>query len=217
MRLILWLLWILYTVVPKPPPGHHHAPTTPTLQLSLSCKLIYTRVTLLDKRISTSVPCTCLLITSAPTPQEEFCIPPRSAITRTRLPATTPCRNSQSPMRAEWLVLSATYCFTTICSVSAATIGEPTSTIRQTSTITIVQTVFRATRTAAAATSTASASTDEHSYSDDSVFKNAVLDVSNTVRQNYNASALVWNETLADYAQSWSQGCKFEHSVRCTF
>lgn len=115
-------------------------------------------------------------------------------------------------MRAKWLVLSATYCFTTICSVSAATIGEPTSTVRQTSTITIVQTVFRATGTAAAATSTASASTDEHSYSDVSVFKNAVLDVSNTVRQNYNASALVWNETLADYAQSWSQGCKFEHS-----
>ncbi|KAL1623577.1 hypothetical protein SLS56_008217 [Neofusicoccum ribis] len=91
--------------------------------------------------------------------------------------------------------------------------GEPTTTIRHTSTITIVQTVYPSTEAAAVATGTASAATDEHSYTDDGVFKNTVLDVSNTVRQNYNASELAWNDTLADYAQSWSEGCKFEHSA----
>ncbi|OJD32700.1 extracellular scp domain protein [Diplodia corticola] len=82
-----------------------------------------------------------------------------------------------------------------------------TTTLRHTSTITIVQTIH-----ASAATATASATTDEHSYTDDGVFKSTVLNISNTVRQNYNASALLWNNTLADYAQAWSEGCRFEHS-----
>ncbi|KAL1643436.1 hypothetical protein SLS58_004794 [Diplodia intermedia] len=89
---------------------------------------------------------------------------------------------------------------------------ESTTTLRHTSTITIVQTIYSSGRVAAAATATASATTDEHSYTDDAVFNNTVLNISNTVRQNYNASALLWNETLAGYAQAWSEGCRFEHS-----
>ncbi|GME51822.1 extracellular scp domain protein [Neofusicoccum parvum] len=123
------------------------------------------------------------------------------------------CRSRQSKSLL-LSVLSATLLLASIHPAAAAPGGEPTTTIRHTSTITIVQTVYPSTEAAAVATGTASAATDEHSYTDDGVFKNTVLDVSNTVRQNYNASELAWNDTLADYAQSWSEGCKFEHSVR---
>lgn len=98
-----------------------------------------------------------------------------------------------------------------LLSASLALPTESTTTLRHTSTITVVQTIYAS---AAVATATASVTTDEHSYTDDAVFDNTVLDITNTVRQNYNASALSWNDTLADYAQAWSEGCKFEHSVR---
>ncbi|KAK0622290.1 Protein PRY1 [Lasiodiplodia hormozganensis] len=96
-----------------------------------------------------------------------------------------------------------------LLSASLALPTESTTTLRHTSTITVVQTIYAS---AAVATATASVTTDEHSYTDDAVFDNTVLDITNTVRQNYNASALSWNDTLADYAQAWSEGCKFEHS-----
>lgn len=113
-------------------------------------------------------------------------------------------------MAIKLLILSVLFWLTSTCPMVFA---EPTSTVRQTSTITIVQTVYTETETSAAPTDTTAASTDGHSYVDDAVFKGTILNVSNTVRQNYNASALVWNATLAAYAQAWSQGCRFQHSV----
>lgn len=89
-----------------------------------------------------------------------------------------------------------------------------TSTVRYTSTITMVQTIYPSTAAAAVTTETASTATNEPSYTDDGVFENVMLNISNTVRQDYNASSLVWNDTLAVYAQSWSERCTFEHSVR---
>lgn len=53
-------------------------------------------------------------------------------------------------------------------------------------------------------------------YTDDDEFKEAVLNVTNTYRKQHNATALEWNETLADGAQEWSERCVFEHSVCCT-
>ncbi|KAH7915360.1 PR-1-like protein [Hygrophoropsis aurantiaca] len=38
------------------------------------------------------------------------------------------------------------------------------------------------------------------------------LDDHNNERSQYGAAALVWNDTLASAAQSWADGCVFEHS-----
>lgn len=40
----------------------------------------------------------------------------------------------------------------------------------------------------------------------------AWLDGHNQVRQQHGASALTWSDTLASVAQSWANGCVFEHS-----
>jgi uncharacterized protein YkwD len=44
-------------------------------------------------------------------------------------------------------------------------------------------------------------------------FKGTVLNVTNFYRQRHNASALTWNDTLANYAQNWANGCQWKHSV----
>jgi len=53
-------------------------------------------------------------------------------------------------------------------------------------------------------------------YTDDNEFKDAVLNVTNTYRKQHNATALRWNESLADGAGTWSERCVFEHSVRAS-
>ena len=40
----------------------------------------------------------------------------------------------------------------------------------------------------------------------------AYLTAHNTVRAQHGAEDLVWNETLANAAQSWVNSCKFKHS-----
>ncbi|KAI8936149.1 hypothetical protein NX059_007644 [Plenodomus lindquistii] len=49
-------------------------------------------------------------------------------------------------------------------------------------------------------------------YTDDTRFRETVLDVTNTYRKQHNATALEWNSTLADYAADWSEDCEFKHS-----
>ncbi|CBX90134.1 hypothetical protein LEMA_P062600.1 [Plenodomus lingam JN3] len=49
-------------------------------------------------------------------------------------------------------------------------------------------------------------------YTDDTRFRDVVLDVTNTYRKQHNATALGWNSTLADYAADWSEDCEFKHS-----
>ena len=100
-----------------------------------------------------------------------------------------------------------------VCNAAAALNGDSTTTLQHTSTITIVQTIHTSSSAAAVAIAVKSTTTDEHSYADDAVFNSTVLSISNTVRQQYNASALLWNDTLAGYAQAWSEGCRFKHSV----
>lgn len=41
-----------------------------------------------------------------------------------------------------------------------------------------------------------------------------MLTAHNFYRKAHNASDLTWNDTLTTAAQKWSDGCKFEHSVR---
>lgn len=51
-------------------------------------------------------------------------------------------------------------------------------------------------------------------YTSDSAFREAALEAHNFYRAQHNVSELVWNDTLADSARRWSEGCVFEHSVR---
>jgi hypothetical protein len=54
------------------------------------------------------------------------------------------------------------------------------------------------------------------SYTNDSSFRDGLLNVTNEYRVHHNASKLEWNTTLADYAQDLAEGCEFEHSVSFT-
>ncbi|KAF1965033.1 PR-1-like protein [Bimuria novae-zelandiae CBS 107.79] len=49
-------------------------------------------------------------------------------------------------------------------------------------------------------------------YTDDDVFRNTVLNVTNTYRKQHNATAVQWNESLAEFAGEWSEKCEFKHS-----
>ncbi|KAH7077432.1 CAP domain-containing protein [Paraphoma chrysanthemicola] len=60
--------------------------------------------------------------------------------------------------------------------------------------------------------STSGSGSGSTQYTDDKLFQEAVLNVTNTYRRQHNATGLVWNETLADVARSWSEGCVFGHS-----
>ncbi|KAI9038340.1 putative extracellular SCP domain protein Pry1 [Aspergillus affinis] len=51
------------------------------------------------------------------------------------------------------------------------------------------------------------------SYTSADVFKDDVLSASNAYRRVHNATDLLWNETLTDYAHAWAQKCKWKHSV----
>ncbi|KAK6504868.1 hypothetical protein TWF481_006805 [Arthrobotrys musiformis] len=52
----------------------------------------------------------------------------------------------------------------------------------------------------------------DKSYTSDKAFKDAVLNVTNTYRDWYNATALTWNNTLAEAAEDAIEDCIFEHS-----
>ncbi|RAH50899.1 putative extracellular SCP domain protein Pry1 [Aspergillus brunneoviolaceus CBS 621.78] len=50
------------------------------------------------------------------------------------------------------------------------------------------------------------------SYTSFDLFANTILSVTNTYRQAHNASNLIWNKSLAEYAKKWAEGCKWAHS-----
>ncbi|WEW61373.1 hypothetical protein PRK78_006863 [Emydomyces testavorans] len=49
-------------------------------------------------------------------------------------------------------------------------------------------------------------------YTSDEDFKAAVLNASNDVRSQHNASALTWNNTLSAYGSDWAKQCRWKHS-----
>ncbi|KAH9894684.1 PR-1-like protein [Xylariomycetidae sp. FL2044] len=82
----------------------------------------------------------------------------------------------------------------------------PTSTL-PTLTIIILLTLLT-TAAAAAETITITASptfpsTSSPEFTDDATFTSAILNSTNVYRATYNASSVTWNQTLADYAQSY--------------
>ncbi|KAK6359457.1 hypothetical protein TWF696_000613 [Orbilia brochopaga] len=52
----------------------------------------------------------------------------------------------------------------------------------------------------------------DESYTSDEVFQDTVLNITNTYRDWYNATALEWNDTLAEAAERAVDDCIFQHS-----
>lgn len=93
---------------------------------------------------------------------------------------------------------------------------------RQVSTVTISPAVPPTTVTAIA-TAPPSMPSDAPQFRDNTTLASALLNSTNYIRQEFNAGALAWNQTLADFASSylWSMGpanptdgteCIFAHS-----
>lgn len=58
------------------------------------------------------------------------------------------------------------------------------------------------------------------SYTSPSDFKETVMTKTNICRKRHHADPLVWNNTLADFAQNWAEKCNWKHSVNyspCSF
>ena len=51
------------------------------------------------------------------------------------------------------------------------------------------------------------------SYTSTNEFKDTVLKVTNEYRSTHDASPLVWNDTLTEYARDWAEACIWKHSV----
>lgn len=75
------------------------------------------------------------------------------------------------------------------------------------------------TATATATTTTTTTTTNpqvpqDRSYTSASQFKSSILSTTNAYRSTHNASSLIWNETLASFANQWARTCLWKHSVR---
>lgn len=89
----------------------------------------------------------------------------------------------------------------------------------QISTVTILPPTPSATVTIIVTTSPATPS-DAPQFRDNATFTSAVLNTTNHVRQEFNATDLTWNQTLADFASSylWSMGpWNFTNGTECNF
>ncbi|KAL3461139.1 CAP domain-containing protein [Aspergillus heterothallicus] len=78
-------------------------------------------------------------------------------------------------------------------------------------TVTVTITAVRTATATKTATTTPEVPQDP-SYTSASLFRSSVLSTTNDYRAQHNASALTWNDTLADYAAHWAKGCIWEHS-----
>ncbi|EXJ96443.1 hypothetical protein A1O1_01569 [Capronia coronata CBS 617.96] len=78
---------------------------------------------------------------------------------------------------------------------------------QQTQTVEVVATTVTNYYTAAASTTSLSPQ-----YNNSLDFRTSVLNSTNFYRYEHNASYIYWNETLARYAQSYSEKCVWEHS-----
>ncbi|EXJ64837.1 hypothetical protein A1O7_01175 [Cladophialophora yegresii CBS 114405] len=74
-------------------------------------------------------------------------------------------------------------------------------------TVTVIRTTVTQTFTAAASTTPTSPQ-----YINSLTFRESILNSTNTYRYQHSASYVYWNETLARYAQSYSENCQWQHS-----
>ncbi|OQU99549.1 hypothetical protein CLAIMM_05163 [Cladophialophora immunda] len=75
------------------------------------------------------------------------------------------------------------------------------------STVTVIGTTITQTFTAAASTTPLSPQ-----YTDSLTFRESILNSTNFYRYEHSAGYIYWNETLASYAQEYSQNCVWAHS-----
>ena len=90
----------------------------------------------------------------------------------------------------------------TYTSYQTITAAATTSTIYETSAPSTVVT--------SGASATATGASPE--WTSDSTFQSAILNSTNTYRKQHNATALAWNDTLADYATQHVTACNFAHT-----
>ena len=74
-------------------------------------------------------------------------------------------------------------------------------------TVTVIATTITQTFTAAASTAPVSPQ-----YTQSLTFRESILNSTNTYRYEHSSGYIYWNETLASYAQSYSEKCVWEHS-----
>lgn len=96
-----------------------------------------------------------------------------------------------------WLLL------VTIASSTLAVDAQDTAYITAKTTVEAVKTVY--------ATPTVPTPASYTSVDD---FQDTVMKVTNEYRRTHDASPLVWNKTLTEYAQKWAESCIWKHSVR---
>lgn len=78
---------------------------------------------------------------------------------------------------------------------------------QDTATVTVIGTTITQTFTAAASTTPISPQ-----YTNALTFRESILNSTNTYRYEHSVGYIYWNETLATYAQSYSENCVWEHS-----
>jgi hypothetical protein len=91
--------------------------------------------------------------------------------------------------------------------LSTTTLSLLSSAVLAQDTVTVIATTITQTFTAAASTAPISPQ-----YTDSLTFRESILNSTNTYRYEHSAGYIYWNETLASYAQSYSQNCVWEHS-----
>lgn len=108
------------------------------------------------------------------------------------------------------LRLKGLFCFILTLSLASADPQFSTVTISPTPTTTV--TVI--------ATVSPSIPSDAPQFRDNATFASALLNSTNFIRQEFNASALAWNQTLADFSSAylWSMGpLNFTNGTECNF
>ncbi|RAH82588.1 PR-1-like protein [Aspergillus japonicus CBS 114.51] len=117
--------------------------------------------------------------------------------TNNLLPSTTTSATTTTTLFLRWLSI-------TILLLATLSAAEAALAPQQTTTIIVV--------TVTATTVATPTVPHPASYTSLDLFENTILSVTNTYRQAHNASNLIWNKSLAEYAKKWAEGCKWAHS-----
>ncbi|KAL4782522.1 CAP domain-containing protein [Aspergillus varians] len=82
-----------------------------------------------------------------------------------------------------------------------------------TASATVIVTITETATATATTTTTATPEVPQDpSYTSSALFESSILKTTNAWRTAYNASSLVWNNTLATFANKWAEKCMWEHS-----
>ncbi|PYH77523.1 PR-1-like protein [Aspergillus uvarum CBS 121591] len=119
--------------------------------------------------------------------------------TNNLLPPTTTSATTTTTLLLRWLSITILLLLAILSAAEAALAPQ-----QQTTTIIVV--------TVTATTVATPTVPHPASYTSLDLFENTILSVTNTYRQAHNASNLIWNKSLAEYAKKWAEGCRWAHS-----